>query len=90
MFYVLIFTVLSISVAIGVFYMVEKDKHTFEIGEVPSKVIKSYISVYEEGYLLESQLKEKSVSSINKTLNNAGLKDPIYNGEYVLWKKDKE
>jgi len=90
MTYVLIFTILSISLAIGIFYRVESQKHTFEIGEVPSKVVKSYILVHEEEYFLENQMKVKSRERVSKLLENAGLKNPVKNGDYVLWKKDKE
>ncbi len=90
MTYVLIFTILAVSLAIGIFYKVESEKFTFEIGEVPTEVIRSYVSLHEEEYFLESQMKVKSREKINELLLNGGLKNPIKNGDYVLWKKDKE
>ena len=78
MTYVLIFTILAVSLAIGIFYKVESEKFTFEIGEVPTEVIRSYVSLHEEEYFLESQMKVKSREKINELLLNGG------------WKKDKE
>jgi len=90
MVYVLIFTILAVSLALTILFKIENQKYTFEIGEVPTKVIRSYVLANEEEYFLKSQLEEKSKESIINLLNNAGLENPVYSGEYILWKKDIE
>ena len=90
MVYVLIFTILAITLSFSVLFKMEDEKHSFEIGEVPTEVVKSYFLINEEKYLLQSQMEKNTEKSIDNILNNAGLENPVYSGEYVLWKKDIE
>ena len=90
MVYVLIFTILAVSLALTILFKIENQKYSFEIGEVPTQVIRNYVLANEEEYFLKSQLEEKSEESVMKILNNAGLENPVFVGEYILWKKDIE
>jgi len=90
MVYVLIFTIIAVSLALTILFKIENQKYSFEIGEVPTQVIRNYVLANEEEYFLKSQLEEKSEESVMKILNNAGLENPVFVGEYILWKKDIE
>tara|TARA_Y100000310_G_C20679445_1_gene815036 strand:+ start:471 stop:1223 length:753 start_codon:yes stop_codon:yes gene_type:complete len=85
--YVLIFTILAVSLSIALFYNLESQRMDFKIGEVQSNVIKSYYLSNQEKYFLDASLRKESKKSVNELLIGAGINNPIYKSGYVLWKK---
>ena len=85
--YVLIFTILSISVSIGLMFWIEGSKTEFNIGETQEKIISTYVDSMSDKYFFKNTLKNNGEDSISKILKNTGIKNPIFKDSYILWKK---
>jgi len=85
--YVLIFTILSISVSIGLMFWIEGSKTEFNIGETQEKIISTYVDSMSDKYFSKNTLKNNGEDSISKILKNTGIKNPIFKDSYILWKK---
>jgi hypothetical protein len=90
MAYVLIFTVLAISVSIGLFFWLQGQKLEFEIGGVQGEVIRSFNDINSEKYYIESNMKKFSEDPINDFLEVPVLDNVIKKDEYILWKQGRK
>ena len=85
--YLLIFTILTVAMSIGLFYHLKDQPYTFSIGEIPRDVIQGYVDVGSSKFYLETKFDSVFNDSIKKVLNNSGMYGPILIDDYVLWKK---
>jgi|APSaa5957512622_1039677.scaffolds.fasta_scaffold21648_2 hypothetical protein len=85
--YLLIFTILTVAMSIGLFYHLKDQQYSFSIGEVPRDVIQGYVDVGSSKFYLETKFDSAFNDSIKEVLNNSGINGPIIVDDYILWKK---
>jgi len=85
--YLLVFTILTISMSIGIFYILKDKDYSFNIGEVQQNVIRGYGNVDESKLYLRENLDLVTENITEAVLKNSGKYNPILIDEYTLWKK---
>lgn len=85
--YLLMFTILTIAMSIGLFYHLKDQPYSFDVGEVQQEIIKGYVGVGNAKFYLDEKFDIVFNNSIKKTLNNSGMYGPIIIDNYILWKK---
>jgi hypothetical protein len=85
--FMLLFTILLISMAIAIFFNAKSETYNFDLGEVQGEIIRGYMEVDSQKFYLENNFEKDSERVINDIISSGGLDEPILKGGYVLWKK---
>lgn len=87
--YLLIFTILTVAMSIGLFYHLKDQQYSFNTGEIQRDVIQAYVDVGSAKFYLDTKFDLNFNGSIKEVLNNSGMGNPILIDDYVLWKKGR-
>lgn len=85
--FMLLFTILLISMAIAIFFSSKGETYNFDLGEIQGEVIRGYMEVDSQKFYLENNFEKDAGSVIDGLIVKGGLDEPLLKGGYVLWKK---
>lgn len=88
--FMLLFTILLISMAIAIFFNIKSETYNFKLGEIQGEVVRGYMEVDSQKFYLENNFDEASRNVVNEIISNGGFDDPVFRGGYVLWKKGND